>query len=135
MTITSERIRKLREKTGLSQKDVAKLLGVGRTTYVHYETGHAKPSKRLKELCSIFKTTSDYIMGTDTDLPEIEIPENRKENTIDLKEYLNKSDIKYDGVIRKLDAEDRQKLIGAIEFILHEAKKKEKRLKAKNNKS
>lgn len=40
MSSIGERLRLLRESKGLSQTEVAKLLGVNRTTYVHYETGY-----------------------------------------------------------------------------------------------
>lgn len=64
MSSIGERLRLLRESKGLSQTEVAKLLGVNRTTYVHYETGYSKPTQKLEALCALFNTTSDYIMGT-----------------------------------------------------------------------
>lgn len=74
MSTIAERIRKLREQKGLSQSEVAKLLGINRTTYVHYETGYSKPTQKLKELCKLFNTTADYIMGTDNKELNINLP-------------------------------------------------------------
>ena len=37
-------LRELRTKKGVYQKDVAKYLGVDRTTYVKYERGDSEPS-------------------------------------------------------------------------------------------
>ena len=54
MTTIAERLRELRKRKGLSQTEVAKLLGVNRTTYVHYETGYSKPTQKLEALCSLF---------------------------------------------------------------------------------
>jgi transcriptional regulator with XRE-family HTH domain len=63
MTITGERLRSLREQRGQSQEEIAKLIGVGRTTYLKYESGENKPTRKLKELATLFGVTSDYIMG------------------------------------------------------------------------
>lgn len=63
MTTTGERLRSLRELRGQSQEEIANLIGVGRTTYLKYESGENKPTRKLKELSSLFNVTSDYIMG------------------------------------------------------------------------
>ena len=63
MTITGQRLRSLREQRGQSQEEIAKLIGVGRTTYLKYESGENKPTRKLKELSALFNVTSDYIMG------------------------------------------------------------------------
>lgn len=65
MSLTSERLRTLREKKGLSQEEVARLLGISRPAYVKYETGKSKPVRKIKELCEIFNVSSDYLLGTD----------------------------------------------------------------------
>lgn len=91
MSSIGERLRLLRESKGLSQTEVAKLLGVNRTTYVHYETGYSKPTQKLKELCSLFNTTSDYIMGTDRNDTAINV----SLNTTDLTEHEHKLIKKY----------------------------------------
>ena len=39
-----ERLRVVRQKQHLTQKDIAAFLGVDRTTYVKYETGKSEPS-------------------------------------------------------------------------------------------
>lgn len=63
MTTTGQRLRELREQRGQSQDDIAKLLGIGRTTYLKYETGENKPTRKLKELSALYGVTADYIMG------------------------------------------------------------------------
>lgn len=65
MSLTSERLRTLREKKGLSQGEVAKLLGISRPAYVKYETGKSKPVRKIKELCTLFNVSSDYLLGND----------------------------------------------------------------------
>ena len=64
MTI-GERLKALRKERGYSQEDVAKMLGIGRTTYLKYESGENKPSRKLKELASLFGVTTDYLLGRD----------------------------------------------------------------------
>lgn len=65
MSLTSERLRILREKKGLSQGKVAKFLGISRPAYVKYETGKSKPVRKIKELCTLFNVSSDYLLGND----------------------------------------------------------------------
>ena len=69
---TGKRLKQLREERGLSQEEVAKLIGVGRTTYVKYESGDSRPVRKLKELMALFNVTSDYILCTDN--PESNTP-------------------------------------------------------------
>ncbi len=63
MTITGQRLRELREETGKSQGDVAKLIGISRPAYVAYETGRSNPSRKVKELSTLFNVSTDYILG------------------------------------------------------------------------
>ena len=62
MTI-GERLKALRTQRGYSQEQVAKMLGIGRTTYLKYENGENKPSRKLNELASLFGVTTDYLLG------------------------------------------------------------------------
>ena len=56
------RIRELRKQKKLTQEEVAKKLGVGRTTYLGYEKGTIGiPAKRLEELADLFGVSIDYI--------------------------------------------------------------------------
>ncbi|QIB26062.1 helix-turn-helix domain-containing protein [Caloranaerobacter azorensis] len=57
-------LRKLRNEKGLTQSEVAKFLGVGRTTYTQYETGKSEPDvKTLKKLAIFFNVTVDYLIN------------------------------------------------------------------------
>ena len=63
----SLRLKELRIKNGMYQKDVAKILGIERTTYVKYETGVTEPDiKTLIKLADIFNVTLDYLLGRST---------------------------------------------------------------------
>lgn len=51
----AENLRLLRKQAKLSQKEVADLMKVDRTTYTYYETGRSVPNyKNLAKLCHIF---------------------------------------------------------------------------------
>jgi DNA-binding XRE family transcriptional regulator len=63
---TADRLRTLREESGLSQDAVAKAIGVDRTTVVKYETGGSKPTRNIAALAKLFNVTTDYLLGTDS---------------------------------------------------------------------
>ncbi|MDD2533229.1 MAG: helix-turn-helix transcriptional regulator [Eubacteriales bacterium] len=60
----STRLRKIRRQRKLTQLQMSVLLGVKRTTYVHYETGIRKPSiDQLILMASQLGTSLDYLVG------------------------------------------------------------------------
>jgi DNA-binding response OmpR family regulator len=60
----STRLKKLREKNNLSQKELAEMLGVGRTAISNYENGLTEPSiSMLSKMATIFQTSADYLIG------------------------------------------------------------------------
>lgn len=63
MSITGDRLRKLRSEKGISQEEVAKYIGISRTGYNRYESGDIKPVRKLKELSNLFGVSTDYILG------------------------------------------------------------------------
>lgn len=124
MNITAERLRSLREKKGLSQSQVADIIGVTRTAYIHYETGRYKPVRKLKELCKLFDVSSDYILGTDSGKTST-----NEKKPKDLAKFLDDTEIMFDGEVYKLSDADKQKLRNALEFVFWDAKKENKRKK------
>ena len=57
-------IKFLREEDGISQKEIAKKLGVSRSTYSLWELEITIiPLPRLIELCKIYSCSLDYILG------------------------------------------------------------------------
>ena len=62
---TGQKLRFLREKAGYSQEEVAKMLGIGRTTYLKYESGDNRPTRKLNELARLFNVSTDYLLGND----------------------------------------------------------------------
>lgn len=59
-----EKLREIREKTGLNKKDFANSIGVKYTTYNNYETGDREPnSDFLIMISQKFDISIDYILG------------------------------------------------------------------------
>jgi len=64
MSVFSERLKKERKKSGLTQEDVAKQLGITRSAYTYYETDKTQPSlETATKLADIFKVSLDYLIG------------------------------------------------------------------------
>ena len=60
----SERLKELRIKRGLSQYDLAKRLGVSKSTISMIEVGSRQPSIEMMEtLCDYFNVSMDYLRG------------------------------------------------------------------------
>lgn len=58
------RIRELREELGISQEQIAKLLGTSQTMYARYENGESKmPITKLVTLAQFYGVTTDYLVG------------------------------------------------------------------------
>lgn len=60
----SEKLKLLRKEKGVSQKIVAKALGITLSAYSNYEQGIREPSNEiLIKLCKFFNASSDYLLG------------------------------------------------------------------------
>ena len=59
-----ECLRALREKEGLTQKQVANYLQLSRSTYTYYELGKRQPNlQTLSRLAEFFHVSTDYLLG------------------------------------------------------------------------
>ncbi|MEG0470736.1 MAG: helix-turn-helix transcriptional regulator [Solibacillus sp.] len=59
-----ERLRMLRDKMNLSQKDLTERLNINRSTYARYETSSTQPDyDTLTKLADFFGVTTDYLLG------------------------------------------------------------------------
>lgn len=64
MAILGQRIKDLREENGLTQEDLAKKLGISKSTISMYETNKRKPDTTTKEaLADLFNVDMDYLYG------------------------------------------------------------------------
>lgn len=68
MTILSERMKSLREGTDITQGDIARRLGVSRSTVGMYERGAREPDvDSINRIASIFDVSVDYLTGRSND--------------------------------------------------------------------
>ena len=57
-------LKKLRYQCGLTQKQVADLLSVDRSTYTYYETGRTRPDvNMIVKIAKIYKVSCDELLG------------------------------------------------------------------------
>ncbi|MBQ4556418.1 MAG: helix-turn-helix transcriptional regulator [Clostridia bacterium] len=63
----ADRIRTLREKRGLTQAGLARLMGITRSSVNAWEMGISSPSSQyIVVLANIFNVSTDYLLGVDT---------------------------------------------------------------------
>lgn len=117
MSVFSQRLKQLRKKSNMLQKDVANKLGITESAYGYYEQGRREPSNEtLKQLANIFGVTTDYLLGiTDdpilTEKDEKDIAKRMKK----LKQDLSTSDgLSFHG--EPLSEEAIESLLEAIEY-------------------
>ena len=66
--MVSERVKKLREQNNLTQADLARKLGLTRSSVNAWEMGISVPSTQyIVELAKIFKVSTDYLLGVSTE--------------------------------------------------------------------
>ncbi|SFT03813.1 helix-turn-helix domain-containing protein [Marininema halotolerans] len=99
------RLRYLRKSKKLTQEEVARAIGIPRTTYTGYENGNREPDfETLQKLADFYNVSADYLLGRDhsqssSDTLEFDIkslidamkdPEMRKKFTYDGRELSGK---------------------------------------------
>ena len=63
-----DRIKELREQTGMSARKFAEIIGIKYTTYYGYESGTREPgSQTVTKICNYFGCTADYLLGLSDD--------------------------------------------------------------------
>jgi len=65
--MVADRIKELREVKGLTQSDLAKMLGITRSSVNAWEQGISVPSTNyIVELANLFKVSTDYLLGVNS---------------------------------------------------------------------
>ena len=63
----AEKVKKLREQKGLSQAELARLLGITRSSVNAWEMGISVPSTQyIVDLAGVFDISTDYLLGGDS---------------------------------------------------------------------
>ena len=69
-----ERLKELRLRKGLTQKEIAEVVGIKQPNYQQWESGKRKPSSEtLEKFANFFGVTMDYLSGNDEELDNVEI--------------------------------------------------------------
>lgn len=64
MSVLGDRIKELRNEKRISQTELGKEVGVGKTTISNYETDYSTPdNETLKKIADILLTSTDYLLG------------------------------------------------------------------------
>lgn len=65
--MVADRIKKLREQNGYTQTDLAKHLGITRSSVNAWEMGISVPSTQyIVELAQFFKVSTDFLLGVNS---------------------------------------------------------------------
>ena len=68
LSTLGEKIKELRERLGLSQRELAARLNLGSGTIANYETGNRSPDyQTLQRLADLFNVSTDYLLGRTDD--------------------------------------------------------------------
>lgn len=107
------RLKGLRNKKGMTQKELADMLGVTDGAVGMWERGRREPGgDKLSQLARIFGVSVDYLLGH-SDNPKAD-PDNYSMPD-SLEEFLSQQGVKFDGV--PLTDDDRQRLLLALKLL------------------
>ena len=125
----SARLKNLRTAKNITQKDLALLIGLDRTSVTKWETKGVVPDPQtLSKLASFFAVTTDYLLGVSDD-PRPHNPSTGKEasarETRQLEQLLEMDGLTFKGA--PLSEDDRNKIKAALEIAFWDAKEKNKR--------
>ncbi|MED0670611.1 helix-turn-helix domain-containing protein [Aneurinibacillus aneurinilyticus] len=75
MAKLSDRLRELRKKHKLTQKDIANYLGITESGYGYYEQGRNEPSiETLRKLAQKYNVSITYLTGEEKETPKTSLP-------------------------------------------------------------
>ena len=129
MASLATRLRELRTKKDIGQKEVGAFLGVSDSSIRKYESGERTPDPdSLTKLAQYFAVTTDYLLGVSDD-PRPHNPSTGKEasarETRQLEQLLEMDGLTFKGA--PLSEDDRNKIKAALEIAFWDAKEKNKR--------
>ena len=128
MATTAERIKQLRKKKGISQSELAALIGVKNNTVSTWERGTRKPDfEALNLLSNYFEVSFEYILGS-SDKEEARVKPTQDE--LDELALSALADELYDHVKKySMLSNKSQKMIDALISVTYQMEKSEGELK------
>lgn len=126
MSVLSERLRKLRKKHKLTQKQVAEYLGISESGYGYYEQGRNEPSlETLTKLAKKYNVSVAYLTG-ETNNPSPELSEKDERDIAKRMEKI-KEDLTTNGGLsfygEPLSEEAKESLLEAVEYAVRTAQR------------
>ena len=105
----NEILKQLRQQKDVTQKEVARCLGISESAYSNYEQGIREPSiDILKRLCLYYEVPSDYLIGIVNDFGNVIPQQTFTESATDKsEEYILKT-------FRSLSGRDRELFLGFV---------------------
>ncbi|WP_196590500.1 helix-turn-helix domain-containing protein [Pectinatus frisingensis] len=123
-----EILKKERTNKGLSQANLATILGVSQQAIGSWEVGRTSPDpEMLKKIANYFNVSTDHLLGNDslkTDSVKL-----TKKDLGNLDKLLQQAEVTFDSDTYKLTDDDRTKIRSALELAFFDAKKRNKRKK------
>ncbi len=127
------RIKYLREKQGLTQTELSKILNISQSTLAKYENESRKPDiSMVDKLAKHFNVSVNYIIGNVAypSSPEMyPYKEKAKNEPKDLKKFLDQTEIMFDGEIYNLTPEEKEMVMQSLKVAFYAAKRANKRKK------
>lgn len=127
-----KRLRFLRKRRNLTQKDLADRFNVGESTIGMYERDEREPSfEFVKQLADFFNVTTDYLLGR-TDDPNPPGSDNEELGTLArINELIKEYGIEQMGFFdiekwKQLSEEEIEEIVKHFEWVVHKATQKNK---------
>lgn len=120
------RLQELRERKGKNQAEIAKAIGVSRSSYGGYETMDiVPPYKTIRKLAEYFDVSVDYLMGQ-TNFEKYEFNEGGVPNIIDqlnlLLDELNNESVRVKAYDKDLTPDEKKMLVPYVDGVINAVK-------------
>jgi HTH-type transcriptional regulator, competence development regulator len=124
--VLKNKLIELRKAKKLRQEDIAKILGIGRTTYAMYEQGNREPDfDTLNKIADYFEVTIDHLLGREEKV-------NTKEDSLEeVNKLVKEYGIEQFGFFdiekwKDLSQEDIEEIKKHFEYVVFQAKQRNK---------
>lgn len=106
-----DRLKEVRKKAGMTQKQVANALGVTESTYCGYETGKRQPdAMKIRQLASVLGVSGDYLL-------DIDISESEKKPILKGEDGLSEIDQRLKELLQSLTEDQKRLLLAQMQLM------------------
>ena len=105
--LKGKRLRDARKSKGLTQEELGKMVGVGKSTICSYEKETRNPSlETIIEFLSVLGVSADYLLGTDYIVKSVENDEKIEYRTMTKEEVIFINELRKDKLIYEILFDD-----------------------------